>query len=229
MSIVQLMTWARFLTRLSQPEELQLTLAACLHRRAFIPPTEVWAVIEPTGGFLSAREAGFLFHAANTWPVAGPVIELGSYEGRSTLVFALAGRDVHAVDAWSLDIVEASDYQQIESSMETVRERFFANLRRAGVEARVTAHQGLTRQVAQHWTVPCAILFIDAGHSYEDVSNDLRLWTRFLLPDGLLIMHDVILHDHRDVTRAASELLPRGWRVIACAGSIVAFSQPTSR
>jgi hypothetical protein len=57
------------------------------------------------------------------------------------------------------------------------------------------------------------------------VKGDLEIWTPHLLPQGLLIMHDVLGDVYLDVTRVASELLRQGWRVVASAGSIVAFTR----
>jgi predicted O-methyltransferase YrrM len=199
-------------------------MQAFRHRRAFPIPAETWAIVDSIGGFLSRKEAGLLHWVACAWPVAGPVLELGAYEGRSTIVFASAGRQVHAVDAWSLSVNDLSAYGD-QASADAVFERFLENLRRAGVESRVHPHRGLTHDVARRWNIPGAILFVDAGHMYADVKGDLELWAPHLVPGGVLLMHDVLGDVHLDVTRAASELLRQGWRVVASAGSIVAFAR----
>lgn len=153
----------------------------------------------------------------------GPVIELGSFEGRSTGVFALAGRHVHAVDAWSLDVSDLSAYGQGKISPDDAFNRFRDNLRKMHIEHCVSIHRGLTHHIGQEWREQGAILFVDAGHTYEDVKGDLRIWTPHLHPRGFLIMHDVLGEGFDGVTRAARELLRNGWRVIASSGGAVAF------
>ena len=223
--LVRIRLWAHFFSRISYSRDLRLVTSAFRRRRRFRVPEETWLVTQSIGGYLSVKEAGLLYWAAAEWPVAGPVLELGSYEGRSTVVFAWSGRQVYAVDAWSLDVNDTSAYGQAATPADDVLERFRANLVRAQVEDKVVTCRGLTQDVGGDWGVPGAILFVDAGHTYTDVKRDLETWTPHLLPEGLLLMHDVLGAVYLDVTRAASELLGDGWRVVASAGSVVAFAR----
>lgn len=153
------------------------------------------------------------------------MLELGSFEGRSTIVLARAGRVVHVVDAWSLAVEDPSPYGDGRVSAEEAFHRFQQNIRRAQVEMQIYIHRGLTHAVGRRWDIPGALLFIDAGHTYADVKGALQIWTPRLLPNGLLLMHDVLGDFHMGVTRAASELLRQNWRVVASSGSIVAFTR----
>jgi len=217
--------WLGFFTRITYPRDLPLVMAAFQHRRTFSMPLDAWQKIDRLGGYLSLKEAGLLYWGASQHPIAGPIIELGSYEGRSTAVLALAGRPVHAVDAWSLEVADIGAYHQGAIPATDVFKRFQDNLRALQIEHLVTINQGTTRQIGERWTQQAAVLFIDAGHHYEEVKSDLEIWTPHLHPQGLLMMHDVIGDSHLGVTRAASELLRNGWQVVASAGSIVAFTR----
>jgi MMP 1-O-methyltransferase len=205
------------------PRDLPLVAGALRQRRRYECPPHIWNTCDALGGFLRPSEAGLIYKAATQWPLAGPVIELGSYAGRSTVVFALGDRQVHSVDAWSLDVTDLSAYHDGQIAAHSIFEQFRTNLARSNVTDKVRLHRGLTQEIGRTWQIPCAILFVDAGHTYEDASGDLRIWTQFLLPDGLLLMHDVFLDGFPGVKRAASELLRQGWRVIASADSLVAF------
>jgi len=217
--------WLGFFTKISYQRDLPLVISAFRHRHTHPIPSHIWQMIDKNGGFLSRKEAGLLYWAACNWPVAGSVIELGSYEGRSTGIFALAGREVYAVDAWSLDVADLSAFGQGTVQADIVFDRFKANLRDMQIENKVSIHRGLTSTVAKTWHQEAAILFIDAGHTYQDVKSDLRLWTPHLHPQGILLMHDVLGDTFLGVTQAASELLSSGWQVVASAGSIVAFQR----
>jgi predicted O-methyltransferase YrrM len=217
--------WTGFFSKISYPRDLQLVIQAFRKRRTFQVPVETWASVKSTGGFLSEKEAGLLHWAASQWPVIGPVLELGSYEGRSTIVFARAGRHVHAIDAWSLGVDDLSAYGGGQTLADDVLDQFQVNIRRIQVEAHVTMHRGLTHEIGRLWKTPGAILFVDAGHTYTDVKGDLDIWTPHLMPGGLLLMHDVLGDVYLDVTRAASELIQQGWQVEVSAGSIVGFTR----
>jgi predicted O-methyltransferase YrrM len=217
--------WAGFFSKISYSRDVPLVVASFRHRRNYALPDDVWDKIDRAGGFLSRKEAGLLYWAAQTCPASGSVLELGSYEGRSTGVFALAGRQVHAIDAWSLEVSDLSAYGQGDVPANDVFRRFRSNLTQMQVESSVSVHRGLTHEIARTWTEAGAILFVDAGHTYEDVRGDLALWTPHLHPQGYMLMHDVLGDTYLGVTRAASELLKSGWRVIASSGSAVAFTR----
>ncbi len=219
----RLLTILRTIQSFTFPRDLRLVIGIASHRRSVSCPPELWRLVEPLRGFLRPREAGLLYWAAAQWPLPGPVIELGSFEGRSTVLFARAGRIVHAIDAWSLEVEDPSAYSEGHGSAETAFENFKTNLEHAQVKDLVRIHRGFTHQVVHDWKTPGALLYVDAGHTYDEVKNDLRLWIPFLLPGGLLIMHDVISQDFPGVKQAASELLTSGWRIIASADSAVAL------
>ncbi len=214
--------WSRFFTRLSYPGDLPLVLHALRHHKIVALPPSVWALIEPVRGHLVREEAGLLYWAAREWPAPGPVVELGAFAGRSTIVLASAGRQVHSVDAWGA----VPDPALKDVDLPGMFAQFQANLRRAQVADYVTVHRGSTWDVDQTWHTRSALLFVDAGHEYAAVKGDLERWCPWLLPDGLLLMHDTLGANFLGVTRAAAELLRGGWRVVASAGSLVAFTRP---
>jgi predicted O-methyltransferase YrrM len=45
-------------------------------------------------------------------------------------------------------------------------------------------------EAARHWTAPIDFLFIDADHSWTGIERDWRDWTSYLLPGGLVALHD---------------------------------------
>jgi len=223
--------WLGFFSKIEYPRDLPLVINAFRYRRLLPVPDMIWQKVDSVGGFLSRKEAGLLFWAACNCPVSGSVIELGSYEGRSTCVFALAGRFVHAVDAWdawSLNVSDQSANGNGRISPDLVLLRFRENLRLMNVEHMVSVHRSTTHAIGRDWNKEGAILFVDAGHAYEDVEEDLRIWTKHLHPDGYLLMHDVLGDTYMGVTRAASELIHRGWHVLASSGSVVAFTRDQS-
>ena len=61
----------------------------------------------------------------------------------------------------------------------------------AGLEDAVIAVVGDSPTVARHWGTPVGLLFIDGGHALDVAMADYEAWARFVLPGGLLAIHDV--------------------------------------
>lgn len=185
-------------------------------------PPHVWEATSLMEGWILREEAGLLYWSARLWPVQGSVVELGSWQGRSTAILALAGRQVYAVDAWDMDLPGLPQTRRDRSEAST---RFSTNIGRLGLESHVTKLRDSTDALGRRWSTTCAILFVDAGHEYAQVCRDLEAWLPHLEPKGLLLMHDVLAPNHPGVMRAASRILGRRWKVVASAGSIVGFEQ----
>ena len=186
-------------------------------------PDQVWQEASVPNGFISRPELGMLYWAATQWPSAGPVVELGSYEGRSSLLFARGGRHVHCVDAWGLYPRDESSHD--EYPLAETFDLFSKHIQDAGVQDQITVHRGKTTEVCTQWSTKAAILLIDAGHSYEETAADLAGWSPFLNDDGLLLVHDVLASRLIGVTAAVSDFMRSGWRVTASTGRLVALER----
>src|SRR5713101_2078423 len=79
--------WGDLLASFDYPSELPLALQVFSRRRHYHLPAEVADILQRIDGYLHPYEAGLLYWAGRHWPQPGPVIELGSYLGRSTVVF----------------------------------------------------------------------------------------------------------------------------------------------
>jgi predicted O-methyltransferase YrrM len=156
-------------------------------------------------GFMPVDEGDALFaaalDAASAVPGA-PLLEVGSYCGRSTIWLGAAarqsGRVLFAVDhhrgseenqaGWEHhdpDVVDARI-----GRMDTLP-FFRAAVHDAGLEESVVAVVGRSPLVAAHWSTPLAFLFIDGGHGAEPAGDDFRGWTPHVAPGGTLAIHDV--------------------------------------
>jgi hypothetical protein len=61
----------------------------------------------------------------------------------------------------------------------------------AGLEDVVIAVVGESRAVATCWRTPLSLLFVDGGHGSEPAQADYAGWAPWVMPDGLLTIHDV--------------------------------------
>ena len=164
----------------------------------FAPPPG-WESIK---GFLSDGEADALFCAACDAAQLGPILEIGSYCGKSTLclaqgvgdsgspVFALdhhRGSEEHQPGEFFFD---ADLFDEQLTTVDTFRE-FRRNIESAGFGDRVIPIVATSQRAAAFWTTPLGMVFIDGGHSLEAALTDYRCWAGHLRRQGVLAIHDV--------------------------------------
>ncbi|MCY4163460.1 MAG: class I SAM-dependent methyltransferase [bacterium] len=157
---------------------------------------------ESARGFMPADEGLALHTAACDLPVAGPLLEVGSYCGKSALYLADAaqtqGRLLFAVDhhrgseenqpGWEW---HEPDLVDPEVGLLDTLPHFRRNLFMAGLEQTVVAVVGDSVAVAQAWGTPLAFLFIDGGHGETSAHNDYDYWAPHVALGGRLAIHDV--------------------------------------
>lgn len=175
---------------------------------------------ETVPGFLSREEGATLRHWAQVSAPLGPIIEIGSYCGRSTLYLAygagkLANGHVFAVDHHRGSeehqpgeaYHDPAHWDQAAGAMDTAP-ALRANLRRAGVEHAVTVMIGRSATLGRTWRTPAGMVFLDGGHAMSTALTDWRAWSRHVAPGGILAIHDVF-HRPADGGRPPHEVFLR--------------------
>lgn len=163
---------------------------------------KVRAVADAAKGFLPPAEAETLYDVAYAMAVTGPILEVGTYCGKSAVWLGAAaqqrGGHVFTVDhhrgseenqpGWEWhdpDLVDPDD-----GRMDTLP-FFRRTVAAAGLEDTVIAIVGHSATVAKLWATPLALLFIDGGHAVEHCIADYDGWARHVRPGGILAIHDV--------------------------------------
>ncbi|MGY0062291.1 class I SAM-dependent methyltransferase [Streptomyces sp. LZ34] len=150
-------------------------------------------------------DEGLALYAAAVGAAAAlrlPLLEVGTYCGRSTILLAAAARAAGTV-AVTVDHHRGSEEQQPGweyhdpevvdpevGRMDTLP-TFRRTLHAAGLEDHVIAVVGRSPQVAAVWGGPVGLVFIDGGHTDEHATADYEGWAPQLAPGGLLVIHDV--------------------------------------
>lgn len=167
------------------------------------PAPETFAAFEAAKGFMPADEGLALYAAAaEAAGLSLPLLEVGTYCGRSTLLLADAARAA-GVTAVTVDHHRGSEEQQPgweyhdpevvdphTGSMDTLP-AFRRTLHDAGLEEHVVALVGRSPRAAALWGSPLALVFIDGGHTDEHATADYEGWVPHLTAGGLLVVHDV--------------------------------------
>jgi predicted O-methyltransferase YrrM len=154
---------------------------------------------EQADGFMPAAEGLALFDAAARYCGHGPVLEIGSYCGKSTIYLA-AGASGQVV---TVDHHRGSEEHQpgweyhdpglvdpATGRIDTLP-RLRATLAAAGLEDRVVVVVGRSADVAGLWRTPLGLLFIDGGHTEQAAVTDYEGWAPWVAPSGALAIHDV--------------------------------------
>lgn len=174
--------------------------------------TDEFAAIE---GFLDPIEGYALLLLAQYGPGVGTIVEIGSFAGRSTAYLARGAKRGRREKVVAVDHFQgSSEHQQggqNESSLVLdgrLYDVFEANLTRAKGLDWVHALRLGSAEAVVTWSHPIRLLFIDGDHAYGPSRFDFEAWSRFLVPQGLAVFHDIGIFP--GVTRYYEELLGAG-------------------
>ncbi len=175
-------------------------------------------------GFLDPAEGEALYAHALQAAQRGPVLEIGSYCGRSTVYLGTAcqrrqqllyavdhhrGSEEHQPGEEYHDPALFDSDQARMDSFSTFRK----TLARAGLEETVVPIVAPSALVALHWQTPLSLVFIDGGHAMETALADYRCWAGHVQLGGMLAIHDVF-PDPADGGRPPFEI----WRLAQASG-----------
>jgi predicted O-methyltransferase YrrM len=153
-------------------------------------------------GFMPDAEGLALFDAAARYAPRGPVLEIGSYCGKSTIYLAAAARaagqlvvtvDHHRGSEEHQPGWEYHDPALVDPAtgrLDTLP-RLRATLATAGLEDHVVVVVGRSADVARLWATPLGLVFIDGGHTEPAARTDYESWAPWVAPGGALAIHDV--------------------------------------
>ena len=132
----------------------------------------------------------------------GPIVEIGSYCGKSSIYIGEACKKnnslLYAIDhhtgseenqiGWEYHDKELFDSET--GKINTVPE-FRKNIRNFDLENFVIPIVSDSILVAKFWTINLSMVFIDGGHSEKAAFNDFNNWSEKIMKDGFLAIHDV--------------------------------------
>ena len=145
---------------------------------------------EPPGdsvrGFLPDHEGQQLYEWAQQAAPIGPLLEIGSYCGRSTLWLGQAAK-AHDTVVLALDHHRGSEEHQPgeshhdEALVDTTGQfdsfgEFRRNIAAAGLEDTVIPIVARSETVGPYWQGGLGMVFIDGGHSLDAALADYRAW-----------------------------------------------------
>jgi len=177
--------------------------AAGLYQRAeyHLVDPRLLQVAHDAIGFMPEDEGLALYEAARRVAHAGPLLEIGSYCGKSAVYLGAAAVEAGSV-VYSIDHHRGSEEHQPGEEYHDPRlvdaggrfdsfPEFRRTIERAGLSEVVVPIVARSDVVARRWTQQLAFVFIDGAHSEEAARTDYESWAPLVQDGGALAVHDV--------------------------------------
>ncbi len=159
-------------------------------------------VARSTKGFMPDDEGVALHSVGIAAGAVAPMVEIGSYCGKSAVYLGTAAQQVGTV-LFTIDHHRGSEENQAgweHHDHEVVDPRtgrmdtlpfLRSTIEAADLASVVIPVVADSPTVARYWTTPIGLLFIDGGHAEDVAMADYAAWARFVTRGGLLAIHDV--------------------------------------
>jgi predicted O-methyltransferase YrrM len=153
-------------------------------------------------GFLDDDEGLRLHELARRQSRLGPIVEIGSYCGKSSIYLAAGARrgggvvlcvDHHRGSEEHQPGEEYHDPDLFDAEMDEMDSlpELRRNIARAGLEDCAILVVSPSALFARVWSTPLGMVFIDGGHSSEAATADYEAWAPKLARGGVLAIHDL--------------------------------------
>lgn len=152
-----------------------------------------WSAVADVRGWMTEEQGRVLFDAAAKCPPGGRIVEIGSFQGRSTIVLAMAADptvEVVAIDPHAGTDRGPQEFDGFVDEAADDHARFLANLTAAGVGDRVTHLRKFSTDALADVGGPIDVLYVDGAHRYGPALADIRQWGTEVGDGGTLLIHD---------------------------------------
>jgi MMP 1-O-methyltransferase len=193
-------------------------------------------------GFMPDDEGLALHDAACRAGRLGPLLEVGTYCGKSAVYLGAAARAAETV-LFTVDHHRGSEENQAgwehhdrevvdpDSGRMDTLPFFRRTMQAADLEDVVVGVVGHSVPVANVWRTPLGFLFIDGGHAEDVAMADYENWSRHVVAGGTLAIHDVF-DDPADGGQAPFRVWQRavadGFEPVSTTGSLRVLRNGTS-
>jgi len=158
--------------------------------------------IEEIKGFMPNHEGEALMSWAKTFSKIGPLLEVGTFCGKSSIYLGLAAKEKNQV-VFTIDHHKGSEEHQLneeyfdpeiyDESLNSVNTfpLFLKNIKIFDLEDSVIPIVSSSARVAKGWNKNLGMVFIDGSHSLESATLDYESWGSHIKNGGALVIHDI--------------------------------------
>lgn len=150
----------------------------------------VQEMVHNVDGWLTTEEGKFLYRTAKNCH-KGVIVEIGSFQGKSTIWLAKGSKAGNQVKIYAIDPHTGSSEHKERYGKVWTFEEFKRNIKNAKVEDIVFPIIKTSEEAEKAWNgKPIEFLWIDGAHEYEMVKLDLDKWLPHLIDGGVIAFHD---------------------------------------
>jgi predicted O-methyltransferase YrrM len=153
-------------------------------------------------GFLDDEEGLRLHDLARDHAHLGPILEVGSYCGKSSVYLGVGAKlrhgrlicvDHHRGSEEHQPGEEYHDSDLIDPVTGVIDSLPYLRrtLHQAGLDDTAVLLVAPSTVAAQLWSVPLGLVFIDGGHSHTTANADYEAWAPHIAAGGVLAIHDL--------------------------------------
>jgi len=173
--------------------------------------------IEPIEGWLRPKQARWLWELASAVAPGGTIVEIGSYQGKSTVVLAVAANEgvtIHAIDPHAGNDRAAGEWDGQVADGQADHAAFWANLDANAVADRVVHVREFSQQAQRHIEGSVNLLYVDGAHGYAPALSDITQWGGRVTSGGAMAIHDVYTSVFVTLAVARTLWFGRSWRYV---------------
>ena len=124
---------------------------------------------------MPVEEKKLLYDEASKIPNGGIIVDIGTCDGASAFIMALANPEVKV---WTID--------------PQVGPHFLEKRKELGLEDRVFLLEDTSNNAVLDWNKDIDLLFIDGLHSQLGITDDINNWGKFVKNKRVVLLHDYI-------------------------------------
>ncbi len=198
--------------RVKQLEKPDSTVSGYSETNTLITDIEKLAQCgEHIPGMISPSSGQMLYTLCYMQSMHGDVVEIGSWQGRSTFFLGNAVKDSNNGSLYAIDHFKGNfgkeNLYKIDGSLSGLSGKFLSNVTEAGLIDYVKLLDMPSGEAAQQLDdAKIRFLFVDGDHTYEGVKTDMELFFPKLLT-GSIVVFDDYFEGFPGLIRAVDELV----------------------
>lgn len=146
---------------------------------------------------ISVLEGEVLFELAKKSEKA--IVELGTWCGRSTCCLAKGSRMGNKVSVYAISLFSLQNWKNFEK-----------NIADRNLQDTIKVFNMKSSEAPNLVKEEIGLLFVDASHNYDDVTNDIKKWVPKVVTGGIILFHDYTNPAYQGVTKAVDEAVEKG-------------------
>lgn len=186
----------------------------------------VWTAVAQVQGWMTEGQARLLHSASAATHDGDTIVEIGSFQGRSTIVLALAapaGVEVVAIEPHAGNDRGPQEIDGYAAEASADFETFLANLSAAEVAGRVRHVRMFSDKAHAEVTGNVAVLYVDGAHRYGPARQDIHEWGDRVVGGGTLMIHDSFSSIGVTLAIARELMFSRRWRFVERSRSLAVY------